>query len=61
MIQIGGLKQEIGNILQQDLNNLTDLHMEVQAVFQKYLQGGLKSNTFGDLQFLMTNLNLLDR
>ena len=60
MIQIGGLKEEIGQILQQDLNNLTDLHMEVQGVFQKYLRGIPMSDGLGDLQFLMSKLGMME-
>jgi hypothetical protein len=60
MIKLGDLKQEIGQILQQDLYNLTDLHMEVQAVFQRYLINGECSNDLSrNLQYLMQNLNFL--
>lgn len=60
MIKLSKLKNEIGNILQQDLQNLTELHMEVQAVFQKHLLGkGQIEEPTDDLQSIMYNLGLL--
>lgn len=60
MIKLGNLKQEIGAILQQDLNNLTDLHMEVQRVFRRHqLQGHSSSHLAEDLQAVLERLELL--
>ena len=63
IIRLGGLKQQLSQRLERDLTDLTDLHMEVQAVFRKYLinnNGPINQHQTGQstLRKLVKRLNI---